>query len=96
MKGTYGTEAENYGTNKEDRKRGEAMRAGASWERKVQSGWGAVVRRAQGAGEASSGPDPSRCCGVSSSQNTWPDRPELPSPLAHFSLPFSGPLLPLK
>jgi len=65
--------------------RGGSNEGGGQLEKEdaVRTGRG-VVRRA---GEASSGPDPSRCCGVSSLQNTWPDRPELPSPSAHSSLP---------
>lgn len=76
-----------------DRKRGEAMREGASWKGRCGQAK-CVVRRVQGAGEASSTPSGlPRGLLIS---NTWPDRPELPSPLAHFSLPFLRTLLPLK
>lgn len=87
MKGTYETGAENYEKNKKDRKGG-SNEGGGQREKedavRMRDGGQCGQERA---GEASPGPGPSCCCSVSSLQNTRPDRPELPGPSAHSSLP---------
>lgn len=56
--------------NKEGQEGGRSNEGGGQMETDDVVRRGGAVRRAQGTGAVPAGPDPSRCCGVSSFQNS--------------------------